>query len=486
MIYHETEHGILYNGESLEVLRTLPDNSVNCCVTSPPYWGLRDYGCNGQLGLERTPEEYVSNMVQLFREVRRVLRKDGTLWLNLGDSYYPHNGSRGNVHDGGDTLRGRDNKYQPAPRFNDCGLKSKDLVGIPWRVAFALQQPYEYHTIKAERDRAYIAGLVDGEGCITILKTKSSHCDSQSYPPIVQVRMCDIEAIDYFAMLLGAKRSEAELYNSQKSANQRPAYSVKATSQKAMDLIADIYPYLRVKRPQAIVAYNHQLFRNKTNYQQRNQEQVERESFCKELINKMNQRQPYTIPSWMVEPQFKVEQGYYLRQDLIWHKPNPMPESVKDRCTKSHEYIFLLSKSARYYYDNEAVKEPVEHPEITHKSQTKTKGQINAYLGNAPTNLGRCGTDPSGRNKRSVWTVTTKPFKEAHFATFPRDLIRPMIQAGCPEQGIVLDPFMGSGTTAIEAIYQGKRYIGIDLNQDYCAMAAKRIEVELDQQVIDL
>ena len=355
MIYHETPSGTLHQGEVLDILRTLPDESVNCCVTSPPYWGLRDYGtaeweggdpecdhvqslnkhggeradrnqegykklykdtcpkCGAirkdrQLGLEKTPEEYVSRMVEIFCEVRRVLRKDGALWLNLGDSYNSHSCGNGNV---GGIEGNRKNKKDNTANTHrgNVGLKDKDLVGIPWRVAFALQ--------------------------------------------------------------------------------------------------AD---------------------------------------------------------------------GWYLRQDIIWHKPNPMPESVTDRCTKAHEYVFLMSKSAKYYYDSDAVKENTAS--ICTRKRASAFRQQDENPNNTLTTV--------GRNKRSVWTVTTKPFKEAHFATFPRDLIRPMIQAGCPAGGVVLDPFMGSGTTAIEAIYQGKRYIGIDLNSDYCAMAAKRIEVELDQQVIDL
>ena len=378
MIYHETEHGILYNGESLEVLRTLPDNSVNCCITSPPYWGLRDYGtatwvdgdaecdhvetlnkhagrlgrwnqegykkqykntcakCGAirqdqQLGLERTPEEYVANMVQLFREVRRVLRQDGTLWLNLGDSYasngcYLHSWmerhpEKKHLH----TENAERYKDTPAFRGGEYRIKPKDLVGIPWRVAFALQ--------------------------------------------------------------------------------------------------AD---------------------------------------------------------------------GWYLRQDIIWHKPNPMPESVTDRCTKAHEYVFLMSKSAKYYYDNEAIKEKANYDG---RKDTVMKGSAKYANGYFPTDVNTQTIAVHGherwkhkddkgnrlRNKRSVWTVTTKPFKEAHFATFPRDLIRPMIQAGCPADGVVLDPFMGSGTTAIEAIYQDKRYIGIELNPKYCDIAVRRIESELDQ-----
>jgi len=375
MIYHETPSGTLHQGEVLDILRTLPDESVNCCVTSPPYWGLRDYGtaeweggsaecdhvervasttykaskekqqematkqfggqykdtcakCGAirkdqQLGLEKTPEEYVARMVEIFREVRRVLRKDGTLWLNLGDSYNSHSCGKGNV---GGIEGNRANKQDNTANTHrgNVGLKDKDLVGIPWRVAFALQ--------------------------------------------------------------------------------------------------AD---------------------------------------------------------------------GWYLRQDLIWHKPNPMPESVTDRCTKSHEYIFLLTKSARYYFDSEAIKEPANYDG---RKDTVMKGSAKYQNGYFPTDVNTQSIALKGherwkenadgvkvRNKRSVWTVTTKPFKEAHFATFPRDLIRPMIQAGSPADGVVLDPFMGSGTTAIEAIYQDKRYIGIELNPKYCDIAVKRIESELDQ-----
>ena len=173
--------------------------------------------------------------------------------------------------------------------------------------------------------------------------------------------------------------------------------------------------------------------------------------------------------------------GWYLRQDILWHTHNPMPESVTDRCTKAHEYVFLMSKSAKYYFDNEAIKEKSTSEIQERKRPNGLSVEEGKKLGAYNHNCGVTAT----RNRRSVWTVTTKPFKEAHFATFPRDLIRPMVKAGCPAGGVVLDPFMGSGTTAIEAIYQGKRYIGIDLNSDYCAMAAKRIDAELEQTVID-
>lgn len=297
----------ILQGDALATLKTLPDKKFQTCVTSPPYWGLRDYGVEGQLGLESTPEEYVANMVNVFREVRRVLRDDGTLWLNLGDSYFPHGGSRGNKNPAGDTLRGRDNEYQPAPKFHTVlGLKGKDLVGIPWRVAFALQ--------------------------------------------------------------------------------------------------AD---------------------------------------------------------------------GWYLRSDIIWHKPNPMPESVTDRPTKSHEYIFLFSKSKNYYYNHEAIKEKVLTRDNTNRDRDTTR------LNNTPGISRMAGlktNDYETKNKRTVWTVSTKPFKEAHFATFPPDLIEPCILAGSKEGDEAVDPFFGSGTVGEVSLENNRDFTGIELNPDYIKIAKKRLE----------
>jgi DNA modification methylase len=312
-------------GDALIELRKLPDKSIHCCVTSPPYWGLRDYGVLGQLGLERTPEEYVAKLVEAFREVRRVLKKDGTLWLNLGDSY---NGSG----KGGDKLgnEGKQTSNTGSISVKDrkteiSSLKPKDLVGIPWRVAFALQ--------------------------------------------------------------------------------------------------AD---------------------------------------------------------------------GWYLRQDIIWSKPNPMPESVTDRCTKAHEYIFLLAKSQKYYYDAGAIKEPAIYAGDNRKSRAQENHKrmptekISGIRPRKQDELGkrtyvgfndRYFNSPGleQRNRRSVWTITTKPFKDAHFATFPPDLVEPMIKAGCPTGGIVLDPFFGAGTTGFVAKQLGRDFIGIELNHKYCDMAEKRI-----------
>ena len=283
------------------------------CVTSPPYYGLRDYGHGDQIGLEETPEEYIDNMVEVFRCVRDVLADDGVVWLNIGDSYYNYRPGKGQSlskqtvsntkQDLPDTCARRGNKL--------AGLKNKDLIGIPWMLAFALR--------------------------------------------------------------------------------------------------AD---------------------------------------------------------------------GWYLRQDIIWSKPNPMPESVKDRCTKAHEYIFLLSKSQNYYFDNEAIKEPSKNAgkRISLGKKSFSKGQAS---GKGVTPSGNGLSDfydvPDTKNKRSVWTVATKPYTGAHFAVYPPELITPCILAGSKEGDIVLDPFMGSGTTAQVAVECGRQYLGCELNTEYEALQNERI-----------
>ncbi len=288
----------ILQGNCLDKLKELSGQSINTCITSPPYWGLRDYGEDKQLGMEDTPEEFVNNLVEVFREVKRVLRDDGTVWLNLGDSY----SSGGRTTTTNQSLRG-DKDYGVTRPKPSKGIKPKDLIGIPWRVAFALQKD-----------------------------------------------------------------------------------------------------------------------------------------------------------------------GWYLRQDIIWNKPNPMPESVKDRCTKAHEYIFLLSKSPKYYFDNEAIKEDAKFPD-----GPNTPKSIKAVDGVYSKNLQKIGANPK-RNKRSVWTVTTKPFKGAHFATFPMDLIEPCVLAGCPENGTVLDPFGGSGTTGIVASNHNRKAVLIELNTEYIEIARQRIQ----------
>jgi len=310
----------------IDGLGCIPNAIVRCCVTSPPYWGLRDYGVAGQIGLEQSPEAYVSRLVDVFREVRRVLCDDGTLWLNLGDSYAATTKGSGGP-DSSSTLVGtkaEHNGQRMAPRKMLLGsLKPKDLVGIPWRVAFALQ--------------------------------------------------------------------------------------------------AD---------------------------------------------------------------------GWYLRQDIIWHKPNPMPESVRDRCTKAHEYLFLLAKSERYYYDAEAVKEESVGTWNAARNTLAANGVKNVYL--AKTGQRRtAGADThhrdeerTGRNRRSVWTITPKPYKGAHFATFPPDLVEPCILAGSKPGDIILDPFAGSGTTLGVARRLGREAIGCELNPEYITLMHSRIESILNAPVV--
>ena len=360
----------ILQGNCIETLQKLDDKSINTCITSPPYWGLRNYNDEEkQLGMEETPEEFVDNLVKVFREVKRVLRDDGTVWLNLGDSY----SSGGRTTTTNQSLRG-DKDYGVTRPKPSKGIKPKDLIGIPWRVALALQQD-----------------------------------------------------------------------------------------------------------------------------------------------------------------------GWYLRQDIIWHKPNPMPESVKDRCTKAHEYIFLLSKNVKYYFDNEAIKEDAKFPEGPNSAHKIRKGCDDPKM-KTRTGLHKIGANPK-KNKRSVWTITTKPFKGAHFATFPKDLIEPCVLAGCPEKicvdcgkpyervmqkpkqlevkrgrragtddrliggvldkytrenppidlglqkqcdcetnetkaGTVLDPFGGSGTTGIVAVNHNRNAVLCELNQEYIGLAKDRINQE--------
>jgi len=298
----------IIQGDALTRLKELPSESVDCCITSPPYFGLRDYGVEGQIGLEESPEAYVSKLVEVFREVRRVLKDDGIMFLNLGDSY-------AGSGKGGQSEEKRSENWQPqyGNKGKRYGLKPKDLIGIPWMVAFALR--------------------------------------------------------------------------------------------------AD---------------------------------------------------------------------GWYLRSDIIWHKPNCMPESCKDRPTKSHEYMFLLSKGKKYYYDAEAISEDAINTKMPGKNMRDTRETYGPQNGG---NSGlrdlkqryKSGDWPTKRNKRTVWTIPTRPYKGAHFATFPEALVEPCILAGCPEGGICLDPFFGAGTTGLVAKKLGRRFIGIELNEAYIGMAQKRV-----------
>jgi DNA modification methylase len=347
--YYEHAGITIFNGDCIATLAELEPESIQCCITSPPYWGLRDYGVPGQLGLEATPAEYVARMVDVFTQVWRVLRDDGTLWLNLGDSYAGSWGAQSREHAGkqapnvsaisaNQVIAAQRKASNTGSIPPGSGLKPKDMVGIPWRVAFALQAA-----------------------------------------------------------------------------------------------------------------------------------------------------------------------GWYLRSEIIWSKPNVMPESVTDRPTKAHETIFLLAKSERYYYDAEAIKEPASpdtharygraHNGYSPPGQTPQNGI--AVHGHRPPGVNpkaamnapgskqssRWATNHNGivetRNKRTVWTVPSEGLPDAHFATFPPDLILPAVLAGCPGGGVILDPFSGAGTTALVAKTNGRRAVGVELNREYCDIAARRLSQDV-------
>ena len=323
-------------GNALDILKTFPDQWVNCIVTSPPYFGLRDYDVDLQVGLERTPTLYVERLVSIFEEAKRVLRDDGTLWIVIGDSYVGGKGQSGSKgsdcqderHQSGESMNtaqqtlGGQKMTRPTDdrqMMKDENLKPKDLIGIPWRLAFALQQ-----------------------------------------------------------------------------------------------------------------------------------------------------------------------KGWYLRSDIIWSKPSSMPESVKDRVTRSHEYVFMLTKSSKYYYDQDAIRVSYEGRPLNRWGGSKmkrVKGKMKEYLD--IQNVGNTSSMREGRpirpnekgsNKRSVWTVNTKVYPNAHFAVYPEELIEPCILAGCPENGLVLDPFMGSGTTAQVALLNSRNSVGIELNPEYETFINERMK----------
>lgn len=332
-----TKNKIL-NMDCREGIKLLENESIDCCITSPPYWGLRDYGVDGQIGLEVSLNAYLECLVQLFREIKRVLKPGGTVWLNLGDSYVGTGGDRNS--DPSSSIFAAQEQHNPTGRYQKqkalkaMNLKPKNLIGIPWRVAFALQ-----------------------------------------------------------------------------------------------------------------------------------------------------------------------DDGWYLRQDNIWHKPNCMPEAVKDRTTRAHEYIFLLSKEKNYYYDHEIIKEDCVNGDASsprgskgvlgnqHKGNRKTfRGSGKYTQGQSYDNTSIVKSKSQGnesikilkRNKRSVWTVATAQHKDAHFATFPEKLIEPCVLAGCPEGGLIIDPFMGSGTVGKVALENRRNFIGYEINSSYCEIAKRRTsEVQL-------
>lgn len=451
-------------GDCIESMRGLPDASVNCCVTSPPYFGLRNYGVEGQIGLEDTPDAFVARLVEVFREVRRVLRDDGTLWVNLGDSYAGAGYSNHSNTGGAQRSDGGKQKH-----LTVSGLKNKDLIGIPWRVAFALQQPYYAGRIKDERERIWLAAMIDAEGCLFIHKRKAGQDSGARYTRADGTTVSYARAQDTYAAGVEVCNTSLAIVerchkiagvgsvSKQEGGRKQILYRWTARANECRDLVAEIYPHLIAKQHQARL-----LLGCPTNGQNAEAAHAGLMLLHNGGLTDVN----FPAPESLFQP------GYYLRQDVIWSKPNPMPESVRDRCTKAHEYVFLLSKGPRYFFDSEAVKEPTQSDRAPSRKAKKAGAGRFDLRGNGTPYDGTGET----RNRRSVWTVATRPFKGAHFATFPPDLIEPCILAGSPAGGVVLDPFGGSGTTAGVALKHGRNAILCELNPDYAALVNARVD----------
>jgi len=446
----------ILHGDCRGVLKTLPSDSVHCVTTSPPYFGLRSYGIgteNGEIGLEPTPAAYVAELVAVFREVRRVLHPSGCVFLNLGDSY---NGSGG--WGGPDTPSARNGSKQTTNAGSHKkiasaapGLKPKDLIGIPWRVAFALQEPYYTGVIAQEKDRAWLAALIDGEGCFGIRKQENSGNRNPDYKPsfipYMTVKMSDRAPLDHAARITGMGGVTEESWrvgdDSRGVRTNRPMYQWRLDGNKAVQLAHELHPYLLVKHLQARCIYwldvsNKEKKRGRGNTVP--DDVIEYREQIYQLIKALNQRSTDTVPDWMLPPPSLTEPGWYLRSDIIWAKPNPMPESVTDRPTKAHEYIFLLSKSPRYFYDWWAVRE-----EATYGENRATFRGGGAYTNNrsfnnhavAPTDGEvRDRPETSSRNLRTVWNIATQPYPGSHFATFPPALAERCILAGTSAHGV--------------------------------------------------
>jgi DNA modification methylase len=545
----EHSRGVLYQGNAVDVLRELPEASVHCCVTSPPYWGLRDYGtaqweggaadcdhtynhgtqrqtgdradrtftgqavykdecrkCGArrvdqQLGLEKTPEEYVGRIVEVFREVKRVLRDDGTLWLNIGDSY-SSGGREGHGTRVGykqSSNRGANDDTSPDRAPMPPGLKPKDLVGIPWALAKALRDPFYSGRVKNEVDRAWLAAIIDAEGCICGFTHQ--RVDGRVRTGVNITITNSSTALLEHASELWPARLFMHNHHGEGHLGKLETFrwAINGTENR-LQFLREIYPYLIAKRKQAILAYSLLLLVRDAKRLGKSEQAAgvrEKRDLLVSLLSDANKVRAFDLPDWCSEPPSCMEPGWYLRSEIIWAKPNPMPESVTDRPTKAHEQIFLLAKSQRYYYDAEAIMEPSTAREFRRphgwadsgdhsavdwstKRPSAARGSFNGKteaLAEDGRNAFRAVVD--NRNRRSVWTVTSEPFPEAHFATFPQALIKPCILAGCPEGGTVLDPFSGAGTTALVARETSRRFIGVELSAEYNKIAAKRLAQEV-------
>ena len=448
-------------GDCREVLATLPEQSVQTVVTSPPYFGLRSYGVgteNGEIGLEPSPAAYVAALVAVFREVRRVLRDDGTVWLNLGDSYAMD--SKWGGASGGKNYTSAAGEL-PRERKR-VGLADKQLIGIPWRVALALQQPYYAGKIAQEIDRVWLAAMIEAEGCFAIhrrLAGSEQYRKSDTYGALLQVSNTHLGIVERCKQIAGGRGS----IHRQDRARNQPIYRWQVASREARDIAQEIYPHLVAKQQQCRIMFG-------------SPSSGDGAAAAHEALKALHRGgdTPVDFPA----PPSLHEPGWYLRSDCIWAKPNCMPESVTDRPTRSHEYVFLLAKREAYYYDAAAVADPAKNAGrvITLGEKSFSRGQA-AGAGVKPSGNGTVDayTVTSTRNRRTVWTIPTATYRGAHFATFPEALVEPCVRAGSRPGDTVLDPFSGSGTTGRVAERLGRDAILIELNPAYGRLQDERL-----------
>jgi DNA modification methylase len=507
----------IYNENCLDMMSRMPDNFIDCCVTSPPYYGLRDYGHPNQIGLEETPEKYVEKLVQVFAEVKRVLKKEGVCWLNLGDSYY---GSK-QVRNGDGTIGKINSKKQASNvgSLNDRHEVSYDTCdkepeGYLMNGCFSqnlcdeCQQDYHFHNSHNDHSPFAMQSVLLFSQIREYMEEQHDHFATSDFLLLQQILQSffsnqdlrhfanlEVSQIDVFLQtnfVLFFQQFQ-DLYS--QTSNNVLTHLLAETLIHCVQEFGNKLHHELLKTPyykqdsvllSEVQGQNNQYISGYCSqcgsYSHTLKTYIQPQSY-KEFSNLPKTLKPKDLIGipWMVAFALRAD-GWYLRQDIIWHKPNPMPESVTDRCTKSHEYIFLLSKSARYYYDYKSISERSEWFESDKRS-------INGYSQseralNGPYQCNKQGVYNSDglRNKRSVWTVTTKSFSEAHFATFPEDLIVPCIKAGSPEGGIVYDPFMGAGTTALVSHKLNRKFIGSEISAEYVKIAEKRIQPYLMQQ----
>lgn len=581
------------------------DGIAQTCVTSPPYYGLRDYGTarweggdagcdhrkhipqgenssstlrpegkphhhldnenvsgipyrdtcgkcgarriDAQIGLEQTPAAYVAQIVAAMREVWRVLRDDGTLWLNLGDSYASTAPGTRNAPQNYGNRSAPEQWANMRPPLSG-NLKPKDLMGIPWAVAKALQKPYYTGRIKSKTDRAWLAGFLDGEGTISFVERDRGEDHTPTHDVRVFITNTARGPLDHFCAMTAGHVYEHDDGKRENRFGDKPCYRWQMGTHDGALLIRELYPFLRVKRKQAALIWTlYTTLRHQNGHARTPSDVVEMRRAIAEMVRALNRGEDVDLPDWVLEPESPTEPGWYLRSDIIWAKPNPMPESVTDRPTKAHEYLFLLAKQPRYFYDAEAIKEKAEYPEdkrrpLGSQGAWELDGRKRGENGGGKA----YDHDTSSRNARSVWTIATQPYSGAHFATMPPELARRCILAGssargqCPKCGapwarqmetemvqgrksgagnraalgdvspssvfrtgleprntttgwaascdcdagdpvpqIVLDPFAGSGTTAMVALQNGRRAIGTELNPAYLRLQDDRTQVTM-------